>query len=320
MRVNRAFIYAGLFLVAIGGVIVAADLGSVDAATLGDGLRLWPLAIIAIGLGLALRRSRAGLSAGILAAAMPGLLVGSAVAIAPRYAGTCGAHDVPAPVQTQVGTFDGPATIGVVSGCGSLTVGTQPGNAWRLDYGTTTVYAPRVNASPDSLSIDVGGRDEWHVFEGGRDTWQVWVPTDPIESLVIVANASHAQINLPGAQMQALRVTGNASDVHVDLTSTSVATLNARSNAGQLGLELPTAGDVSGTLRADAGALFICGPEDLGLHLQLSGQPREVRVDGLQQSGSVWESPNYATATHHADLDVRVELGYVEINPIGGCK
>ena len=114
--------------------------------------------------------------------------------------------------------------------------------------------------------------------------------------------------------------TGNASDVHVDLSSTTFTTLNARINAGHLELELPTVGDVSGTLRADAGSLSICGPEDLGLQLQFNGQPREVRVDGLQQSGSSWESPNYATATHHADLDVRVDLGYVEINPIGGCK
>ena len=47
MRVNRKFLYAGLFLVAIGGVVVAADQGAIDAATLADVVRLWPLIPIA---------------------------------------------------------------------------------------------------------------------------------------------------------------------------------------------------------------------------------------------------------------------------------
>ena len=47
MRVNRRFLYWGLVLVAIGGVLVASDLGAIDTATLADVLRLWPLAIVA---------------------------------------------------------------------------------------------------------------------------------------------------------------------------------------------------------------------------------------------------------------------------------
>ena len=36
MRVNRRFLYWGVFLVAIGGVLVAADLSAADSATIAD--------------------------------------------------------------------------------------------------------------------------------------------------------------------------------------------------------------------------------------------------------------------------------------------
>ena len=73
MRVNRRFLNWGVFLVAIGGVLVVADLAAVDSATIADALALWPLAIIAIGVGLILRRTRFNVAGGMLAAAIPGL-------------------------------------------------------------------------------------------------------------------------------------------------------------------------------------------------------------------------------------------------------
>ena len=97
MRVNRGLLYTGVFLVAIGSVLVAADLGAIDAARLTDALRLWPLAVIAIGASLVLRRSRFSLQGGMLAAALPGLLLGGAIAIAPTYVPDCD-------LQTRVAT------------------------------------------------------------------------------------------------------------------------------------------------------------------------------------------------------------------------
>ena len=47
---------------------------------------------------------------------------------------------------------------------------------------------------------------------------------------------------------------------------------------------------------------------------------RGSRSTGRINPGEDWQSPNYASATHRADLTVNVNLGNVEINPIGGCK
>ena len=90
MRVNRGLLYTGVFLVAIGSVLVAADVGAIDTARLTDAMRMWPLAVIAIGASLVLRRSGFSLQGGMLAAALPGLLLGGAIAIAPTYVPDCG--------------------------------------------------------------------------------------------------------------------------------------------------------------------------------------------------------------------------------------
>ena len=90
MRVNRRFLFWGVLLVAIGGVLVAADLGAIDTSILADVIRLWPLAIIAIGVSVILRRTTFSLPAILAAALIPGLVVGAAFAVAPRFAGACG--------------------------------------------------------------------------------------------------------------------------------------------------------------------------------------------------------------------------------------
>jgi hypothetical protein len=97
MRIDRGLLYTGVFLVAIGAVVVAADVGAIDTAGLTDALRLWPLAVIAIGASLVLRRSRFSLQGGMLAATLPGLVLGSALAVAPTYMPDCD-------VETRIAT------------------------------------------------------------------------------------------------------------------------------------------------------------------------------------------------------------------------
>jgi hypothetical protein len=86
MRVNRTLLYTGVFVAAIGAALLAADLGQPSAGALIEVLGLWPLAVIALGVGLVLRRTPLGLVSGVLAAAVPGLVLGGALALSPRLA------------------------------------------------------------------------------------------------------------------------------------------------------------------------------------------------------------------------------------------
>ena len=66
MTVRHRFLYLGVFLVAVGGVTLAAqgDLFGSDAAA--QALRLWPVVLIALGAGLLLHRTRFGLAGGLV--------------------------------------------------------------------------------------------------------------------------------------------------------------------------------------------------------------------------------------------------------------
>src|SRR5258706_9262519 len=125
MRVNPLFLYWGIFFVAIGGILVASDLRAVDTPTLTDVLRLWPLALVAIGLSIVLRRTRLSLPGLMLAAAVPGLVVGGALAGAPRFVRDCRARGVPPSVAGKKGTFGAAATGTVRRGCRALKVKTS---------------------------------------------------------------------------------------------------------------------------------------------------------------------------------------------------
>jgi hypothetical protein len=319
MRVNRRFLYWGMFLVAIGGVLVAADLGAVDTPTLTDALRLWPLAIVAIGLSLVLRRTQLSLPGLLLAAALPGLVLGSAFAVAPRFVGDCGGRGDPASAATSRGTFVGPGMVSVRSGCGSLNVTTAQGSGWQLDAGNTARRAPAVQSTSQSLSID-GTSHEGNFFDGGRDDWNLTLPTSDLEALSLVVSAGQAHVDLPGAHINGLALTVNAAHVAVDASAASISDVSAAVNVGSLFIDLPAASDLVGSLRLGAGELRICAPPGLGLRITSSGTAEQVRVNNRQQHGSVWQSPDYTSATHRADLRISANFGAVEINPTGGCK
>ena len=319
MRIHRRFLYAGVFLVAIGGVLVASDQRAVDTATLTDALRLWPLAVIAIGLGLVLRRTQVGLPGGMVAAALPGLVLGSAFAIAPRFVGDCGARGEPANVATTRGVFDGPATVSVRSGCGSMHLSTAPGNAWQLNARNTSGRTPRIDSSARSLAV-AGTSHDGDFFDAGRDAWDLTLPTSELDDLSLVVFAGHAQVDLPGARIDRLALTVNAASAAVDASATSIAEVSAVVNVGSLSFELPAASDLTGSLRVGAGELRICAPPGLGLRVTSIGTGERISVDSVAQRTSEWQSPDYASATHRADLRVSATFGGVDINPAGGCK
>ena len=319
MRVNGRFLFWGIFLVAIGGVLVASDLRVVDTAALSDLLRLWPLAVVAIGVSLVLRRTELRIPALVIAAAIPGLVLGAAFAVGPRFAGDCGTRAEVASRATTQGTFDGPATVTVRSACGSLDVNTAPGNAWQLEAGNTEGRTPAVEASVRSLSIDAGADHEVSFLDAGRDAWDLTLPTSDLGRLSLVVTAGHGRIDLPGAHVGELALTANAAAIDVDASAASISELSAVINVGSLSIRLPADGDLTGSLRVGAGDLRICAPPELGLRVTSKGVSDQVMVNGLRQTTSEWQSPDYASATHHADLSVSSTFGAVEIDPIGGC-
>ncbi|HEX5014785.1 MAG TPA: DUF5668 domain-containing protein [Candidatus Limnocylindrales bacterium] len=316
---NRRLLFWGVLLVAIGGVLVAADLGRVDTTVLADVIRLWPLALIAVGVSVVLRRTRFSLPAMLVAALVPGLVVGAAFAVAPRFAGSCGVRGDLANVSTEQGSFGGPAVVSVRSGCGVLRITTDESANWQLDAGSTDGHAPSIRATDRSLAIDTAIQG-FSFLDGVRNAWDLTLPAADIEELRVSVITGSGQLHLAGAEMQRLTVIANAAKVSIDASDASIGELKAVVNVGALSVSLPGDGDLVGSLTVGAGEIDVCAPPRLGLRVVSSGNADRFAVNGGEEASGVWISPNYRSAEHHADLEVRSNFGAVDINPIGGCS
>jgi hypothetical protein len=320
MAIHRRFLYAGLFLVALGGVMVAADLAAVDGAAVRQGLRLWPLAIIAIAVAIIVRRTRVSLPAGILAAVAPGLLLGGSFAAGPSVAYECNATDAPPVTFHQAGNLFGTPFVAIRTGCGTSTITTTPGTAWNVNAGSSDGVDPNVSAGSDALTIESSGRGGRQLMFGDRrEVWDVSLPSR-IELLQVTANANDMSLGLPDSRIGSLALDANASNVRIDAAGSELNELNVNANFSSVSVLLPQlAARVEGSFDVNAGSLKLCQPPDSGMTVQFSDDGlHEVSVAGVRWSSSRWTGGN-VLSSHQIDLTVDTTLGSVEINPIGGC-
>ncbi len=324
MTIRRGTLYLGVFLLAAGAVTLGAATGALDrtaiASTLGA---LWPIAVIAIGVGLVLRRSRAALVAGILAAAVPGLALGASVAAVPELSAPC--MDGPAPTaqtaqaETREGTFGSTAAVDLSLSCGELTVTAQPGSAWRIDARDgvnrrtdVTADETRLSATTDSSS------DRWSLRAGSAD-WDVVLPTGTTLDLTTALNAGRGRMDLAWTRLGIVDLEVNAGELRMDLAGATLDRLAVEVNAGSVAIGLP-ADSFTGDLQTNAGSLALCAPDQLALRVRSTAALGSIDVDGLVKRGSAWETPGYDAAPFKADLAIAASVGSVTINPEGGCK
>ncbi len=319
MTINRRLLYGGVFFVAAGSVMLLATSNLVDDGQVARVLGLWPVLVIALGVGLLLRRTRFDMAGGMLAAAMPGLLLGGLVVATPLITPDCG-HARPAMTASRDGAFAGPASVDLVLACGDVSVTTTAGNAWHLETGNSRGAVASIDASPDRLSVASANREGMFAFARGTDAWRLALPTATTIDLAAEVNAGRGRFDLAGARLGNVRLTVNAGETRVDLAGATLGHLSTSVNAAKESLFLPAGADFGADVAVNAGALEICAPSDLGLRVRDQVVLGSTRYAGLVRVGSAWESPGYATASHRADVTISVNVGSVDVNPLGGCK
>ena len=318
MTVNRRFLYWGVFLVAAGAVTLVAQGTAASDDLVAQALRLWPVAVIALGIGLLLRRTRFGLAGGMLAAAMPGLLLGGLIVAVPRLVPDCGIVE-PVSLATRQGTFVGAASVDLTLRCGDVSVTTAPGNGWQLQAGDATGEAATVDASSNRLSVSSSGRQRPFDLIRGGDTWRLTLPVANRLDLTAEVDAGRGRFDLAGAQLGNVQLAVNAGDTRLDLSQATMAHLSMRVSAASATVLFPTQ-DFGADLSVNAGSLRVCAASDLGLRIRSQAVLGSTNYAGLVHNGNAWESPGYATANHHADVTITANVGSVDVNPIGGCQ
>ena len=319
MNINRRFLYWGIFLLAAGGALLVGQGHALDGDGLGQALRFWPVVPIALGVALLVRRTRFGLAGGMVAAAMPGLLLGGLVVAAPRAIPTCGTSDS-STVVTRQGTFDGAASVDFTLACGELFVTTAPGNGWQLQAGDASLAAATIDASPGRLAVASRGTARPFSFDNPGETWRLALPTSNTLDLNAEIDAGRGRFDLAGARLGNVQIAVNAADAHVDLSGATVGHLLLRVNAAAAGLLLPTTQDISADIDVSAGGVKLCAASDVGLRIRSTTVLSSANYTGLVRDGELWESPGYAMANHHADVTITANVGSVDVNPQGGCQ
>lgn len=317
--IHRTALFVGVSLAAA-GIVMLVGLGDTAASeAIIQSVRLWPLAIVAFGVGLLVRRTRFAIAGTLVAATLAGLVVGGAVVAAPNLDTFCADGQAnAAPIRT--GTFAGPAAVDLTLACGDFDVTTLDGVGWELQTLDLGAGSAVVTETDGALSIrsDV---DDWQAgISSHGDAWRLALPRDVPLDLIAEMNAGRGTFDLTGATLGSVTVQVNAGDARLDLGSATVTSLDVEVNAGAATVLLPSGSDLVGRLQVAAGAIEICAPADLGLRVHGDAEFGDTTFNGLLRVGDAWETPNLSTATHVTELDVSAQAGSVVVNPAGGCK
>ncbi len=315
MRIRRGLLFAGLFLIPLGGMTLLVRAGTISADTFDDIWRLWPLILIGFGIAILLGRSRAASVGTAVAALVLGTLVGGAIASGTGFVGSvgdCGMTGSSSRLD-QSGTFESDAEVAVDLRCGSLTLGTTSGSDWQVaaDYQGTP---PTVNGDGDGLEVDAAG-------DGARHAdLTITVPADRLGSLDVSTNAATGSLVLDGAALDLVEVDANAGDVKIDAGSASVTRLDVTMNAGRVRITLGT-GSTRGAISVNAGAIDLCVPPDAELRLDVNEQltfVKNLADRGLEQDETVW----YRAGTSGSTIDLQIDgnVASLTLDPNGGCR
>jgi hypothetical protein len=327
MTINRRLLHWGLFFVTTGAVVLAISGGLVTADGVAAAFRLWPVLVIALGIGVLLRRTRLNAAGGIVLAVVPGLVLGGLLGAASlvrlpdwdELRQAC-VDARPAGLETRRGTFTADATVDLDLAVGELAVTTQPGDGWRLQVADGPGRSPDVEAGVDGLSVESAADHGWRWFDCGGDDWHLALPVAHRLDLATEIDAAKGTFDLAGATLGDLRLVVNAGEARVDLAEATVEALSLRVNGGAASVTLPATGELAGDISVNAGSVRVCAPDGLGLRVRSASTLASITTPGLVRVGDAWETPGYATAINHADVTVAVNVGSVEINPEGGCK
>lgn len=328
MRIDRTALAWGLFFILVGAIPLAVRAGYLSAAQVGDLWRFWPLLVIAIGLGIMLRRTPLEGLSGLVTAAFFGILVGGLFAGSGSDFGAfpsigCNDRAGTRPFATQSGTIAGPGgTVQLTLDCGAAAVTTQAGTGWQVSGSDTDGAGPIVEADVDSVSVR--SRDDRGPFSwsSSREDWQVSLPRAARFDLEVELNAGSSTFDLTGANLGTVDLQMNAGSTTLDLSKVeSAERLAIEVNAGSVGIDLPATG-TTGSIQVNAGSVELCAPTGVGLRLD-TGENIISSYDyaghGLIQNGSVWETPGYEAAAVKLDLTTEANAGSFKLDPADGC-
>jgi hypothetical protein len=322
MRLNRTLLNWGVFFILLGAIPIAVRQGLLTEDQVSRAWTLWPLLLIAAGIGLLLRRTRLEFVGGLLAAATFGVIGGGLIASGGIPFGSCGDEQGSIAFPAKSGSLAANAAVDVRLNCGELTIQSALGPGWTVEGLDEDGSGPQIEATPSSLKISSDERPGFDFF-GARQRWTVALPTGSTIDLSATLNAGEARLNLAAANLGQLRVDVNAGDATIDLgTVAEIGGFDVQVNAGKARVNLPNLG-VRGSIGANAASVGICPPSGAALRVTLDDNitaSNNFAERGLvKASENVWETAGFAAAAVRLEIDADVNAGSINVEPGGSC-
>lgn len=324
MRVDRRLLGWGVFFILVGVIPLATRAGYLDSRVVGTWPSLWPILLIAWGIGLVLRRTRIEWLGGALAAVTLGLMGGGLLATglagAPISTG-CGDVGGGTAFPTQTGAFGTSGRLNVELNCGSVALQAVDGSGWTVAGTETDGRAPRVRTDGSTVTIDDPERTAF--FDRGRTDWTVSVPRSPELGLGLTINAGSGTLDLDGATLSTVDATVNAGSARIDLGGAArLGDLNATVNAGSAVVLLPSGGR-SVSMSLNAGSLDVCLAPATPVRVTWGGALGSNDFDeaGLTKvDNNTWESPGLNILAPFLELRVSANAGSFGLDTDGTCN
>jgi hypothetical protein len=323
VRLDRRLLGWGVFFILLGAVPLAVRQGLVPADAVARAWTLWPLLLIAAGIGLLLRRTPFEFVGGLLTAATLGVIGGALIAGGGIPLGGCSSDRDTTAFPAQHGELAGRAEVSLSLNCGDLTVRTADGAGWTVEGVAEGGQVLTIDAGPDRLRVSSANRGGINVL-GAADRWTVTLPTISTLDLAARVNAGTGHLDLRSARLGSLDVVVNAGSLTLDLSrAVAIEGLTVQLNAvGDSRVMLPDL-SMHGTIRANAaGDVRLCPPAGAGLRLATNDNltaSNNYAAQGLSRVGGAWETPNFALAAVRIDLETTANAGSFELLQEGNC-
>jgi hypothetical protein len=310
-----------ILLIGVGIMWTLSNLGVILPANLNLLLRLWPLALIVIGLDILFGRRSTLLSAiyglAVVAVIILVLVMGPALGLPPAPTATTDTFREPIGAATSASiTLDLSSehtTVKALTGSNDL-INATIRHLGAVDFKVSGSQKKTINLSEITSATD------WFaipaVFE--ELNWDIGLtPALPID-LTVGGGSGRGELNLSGLLLASLKanVGSGAFKIHLPSFPNGYnASLNGGS--GSLDLFLPSATELSVHLEGGSGSINITVPPDAAVRIEvLNGGSGSVsipnsfmRVSGsADQKEGAWETAGYPQAGHKILIQV-VDLG-----------